>query len=65
MMRKLVKRWLVVPLGLGLAVAAAWVLLSNPGSSTRATNSGSHAEIDQQSREQLRKILRRADEDRQ
>lgn len=62
MMRKFVKRWLVVPLGLGLAVAAGWVLLSNPGGSPRAKSPDSHAEIDPESREQLRQILRQADE---
>ena len=61
-MRKLVKRWLVVPLGLGLAAVAGWALLSSSGSSTRAKSPASHEAIDQQSRDELRKILLEADE---
>lgn len=57
------KRWLVVPIGLGLAVVAGWVLLSSPTGSPPVESSQGHAEIDRQSREQLREILRKADED--
>ena len=68
-------RWLVLPIGLGLAVAAGWVLLSGPsGESLEQSlqrekslqlekSLHAHAEIDPESREQLREILRRADED--
>ena len=62
-MRKLVKRWLVLPMGLGLAVVAGWVLLSSPGGSARAKSPQTHTEIDRESREQLRQILRQVDED--
>ncbi len=57
------KRWLVLPIGLGVAAVAGWVLLSSPSGSTRGKSPYSHAEIDQESREQLRQILRQADED--
>ena len=56
------KRWLVLPMGLGLAVVVGWVLLSSPNGSPRAENPHAHAEIDEESREQLRQILRQADE---
>ncbi len=62
-MRKLVNRWLVLPIGLGVAAVAGWVLLSSPSGSTGAKSPRSHAEIDQESREQLRQILRHADEE--
>ncbi len=62
-MRKLVNRWLVLPIGLGVAAVAGWVLLSSPGGSPPAKSPQTHAEIDRESREQLRQILRHADED--
>ena len=58
------KRWLVRPIGLGVAAVAAYVLLMSPlpKSSGRASDSPSaHAEIREESREQLREILREAD----
>ena len=56
------KRWIALPLGLGAAAVAAWVLLSvSSGRPVAATSTG-HDQIDPQSREQLRQILRQADE---
>ena len=56
------KRWIALPLGLGAAAVAAWVLLSASGGVPMAASSDGHEEIDRGSREQLRQILRQADE---
>lgn len=56
------KRWIALPLGLGAAVVAAWVLLSVSSSLPGTATSDGHDEIDLESREQLREILRQADE---
>ena len=61
-MRKFVKRWIALPLGLGAAAVAAWVLLSASSELPVAQASRGHDEIDPHSREQLRQILRQADE---
>jgi hypothetical protein len=71
-----VQRWLVMTLGLGLALAAGYVLLSAaPGprvadSSRRTTTAaagagggGSSDHIDARSREALQRILREADDE--
>lgn len=56
-------RWLVLPIGLGVAAVAGWVLLSSPTGSTGQRRPVAYDEIDQESRDQLREILRRADEE--
>lgn len=63
------RRWLVLPIGLGLAVAAAWVWLAGgpPSAAPRvggapAPSPPSRDEIRPESREKLREILREADE---
>jgi hypothetical protein len=64
-LRKLLKRWMILPLGLGAAAVAGWVLLAGSSGLPGSESLHGHAEIDQESREQLRQILRRADEDGQ
>ena len=64
-LRKRVTRWLVLPIGLGLAATAAYVLLTGqPPLSSPAPGPPVHQEISQQSRDQLREILRDAEETR-
>ena len=58
-------RWLVLPIGLGLAATAAYVLLTvQPALSSRAPGPAVHPEISQESRDQLREILHDAEETR-
>jgi hypothetical protein len=56
---------MILPLGLGAAAVAGWVLLAGSSGLPGSESLHGHAEIDQESREQLRQILRRADEDGQ
>jgi hypothetical protein len=57
-----VKRWLVLPIGLGVAVVAAYVLLMSPlPKGSGGGSSPAQAEIGDESREQLLEILREAD----
>jgi hypothetical protein len=61
-----VKRWLIVTLGLALALAAGWVWLTGSGDLSRLgvqkPAEPAHADIGEKSKEQLREILRKADE---
>ena len=55
--------WLVLPIGLGLAVAAAWVLLTDaPSQENSVARPPLQDEIREESRDKLREILREADE---
>jgi hypothetical protein len=56
-----VSRWLVVPIGLGLAAATAWLLLTGgPPIPEAPAPTGAHDEIGEPSRDELREILREA-----
>lgn len=63
------RRWLVLSLGLGIAAAAGWALLTagapGPDDSARARppEAGALDEIDPRSRERLEDILREAERD--
>ena len=67
------RRWVVVSMGLAVATAAAWALLSSgvprsalqdEGTAVRAPAAPvQHGEIDERSREALREILREADDE--
>jgi hypothetical protein len=61
------KRWIALSLGLAIAAAAAYALLSGPRPSsptpvsTRREEPAAHAPIDEDSRRQLEELLRQAD----
>ena len=55
-------RWLVLPIGIGVAAVAGYALLMSPVPKRSGPEGPpAHAEIDQESRQQLREILRDAD----
>ena len=59
------RRWLVLPLGIGIAALAGYVLLTGAneppaGGETTGAADAPHDEIDEESRERLRAILRDA-----
>jgi hypothetical protein len=57
-----VSRWLVLPIGLGLAAAAAWLLLGGALLLPQAPPpTGPHDEIREESRAELRELLRDAE----
>lgn len=54
--------WLVVAIGLGLAVAAGWAwLASEPVGGARSASQAPSGEIRDDSREAMRQLLRQAD----
>lgn len=56
------KRWLVLPIGLGVAAVAAYVLLMSPlPKASRPAPEPARGEIGDESRAKLREILREAD----
>lgn len=58
------KRWLALPIGLGLAAIAGYVLLmSGPVEPSALRTPPAHAEIGQESKDELLEILREADRD--
>ena len=58
------KRWLALPICLGLAAVAGYVLLtSGPAGQSASPRPPAHNEIGQESRDKLREILRDADRD--
>ena len=62
------KRWLIVSVGLGLALAAGWVLLTSTAGTGRrgiqTKTEPAHGDIRDASKERLREILREADEEK-
>lgn len=62
------KRWLIVTVGLGMAAAGAWVLLTSTTETGRrgiqAKPEPAHGDIREESKQRLRDILREADEEK-
>ncbi len=58
------KRWLALPIGLGLAAIAGYVLLmSGPVEPSALRTPPAHSELGQESKDELLEILREADRD--
>ncbi len=57
------KRWLALPIGLGLAAIAGYVLLMSGPVEPSASRTPAHAAIGQESKDELLEILREADRD--